>query len=274
MEISTMKIAVVTTFHEKGLKTYAQRMIDTFCQNWPEEVTLHIYPEKCNPIIRNHAHVTLTDLDSISELTAFKEKWKDVPMATGWCNDSTQKFPDKTKRTGFKWDAVRFSHKVYAIFDCAKNIDADVLIWMDADTICHSPITLSNLEKLIPVNKDLCYLGREGKYSECGLYSINLRSPTIQGFLKEFQRMYDDAEHGIFTLDEWHDSFVFDAVRLKFKNQLQEYNWSAGIVRGEGHPLINSQWGAYLDHLKGDRKTMGRSKLSDLKIKRTEKYWQ
>ena len=78
-----MKIAVVTTFHEEGLKKYAQRMIDTFCTNWPEEITLHIYPEKCNPAIRNHNHVTLTDLDSVKELMAFKEQWKDVPKANG-----------------------------------------------------------------------------------------------------------------------------------------------------------------------------------------------
>ena len=46
-----MKIAVVTTFHEAGLKKYGQRMINTFCENWPEEVTLNIYPEKCYPYI-------------------------------------------------------------------------------------------------------------------------------------------------------------------------------------------------------------------------------
>jgi hypothetical protein len=271
MGVKKMKIAVVTTFHEAGLQKYAQRMIDTFCSNWPQEVVLHIYPEKCNPTIQNHSRVTLTDLDGVPELSTFKNKWKDVPMATGWCKDSTQKFSDKTKKVGFKWDAVRFSHKVYAIFDCAKNTDADILIWMDADTICHSPITTLELKKLIPFDKDLCYLGREGKYSECGLYSMNLRSPVIQEFLKEFQRMYDDAENGIFKLPEWHDSFVFDAVRKNF--HLTELNWSAGIVKGEGHPLINSAWGAYLDHLKGDRKGEGRSKLSDLKVKRTEAYW-
>lgn len=267
-----MKIAVVTTFHEKGLKEYGQRMIDTFCKNWPEEILLHIYPENCNPIIRDHNHVTLKRLEEIQELIIFKNKWKDVPKATGWCKDSTQKHPDKTQKIGFKWDAVRFSHKVYAIFHCAKETNADILIWMDADTICHSPITIENLKNLIPYEKDLCYLGREGKYSECGLYSMNLRSQTVQNFLREFQRMYDDADNGIFTLTEWHDSFVFDAVRKKFP--LNELNWSAGIVNGEGHPLINSDWGAYLDHLKGDRKGMGRSTLSDLKVKRTEAYWQ
>jgi hypothetical protein len=269
-----MKIAVVTTFHEEGLKKYAQRMIDTFIQNWPKEITLHIYPEKCNPAISDHSRVSLTDLDSVEALTDFKKRWKDDPKANGWVTDSTKKVNDKTQKIGFRWDAVRFAHKVYAIFDCARRTDADVLFWMDADTVCHSPIALETVMKFCPANMDIGYLGREGKYTECGLYSMNLRSQAVQNFLREFQRMYDDADNGIFTLAEWHDSFVFDAVRTKFRGQLREYNWSVGIVKGEGHPLINSQWGAYLDHLKGDRKDIGRSKDKDLKVKRTESYWK
>ena len=221
-----MKIAVVTTFHEEGLQTYAQRMIDSFCEKWPREIVLHIYPEKCNPIIRDHSHVTLTDLDSVAALTTFKERWKDVPKANGDVTADPVRSKRKDSGKGFKWHAVRFAHKVYAITDCARTTDADILIWMDADTICHSPITLERLHQLIPVDKDLCFLGRKGKYTECGLYAMNLRSPLIHSFLT-----------------------------------------------GEGHPLINSEWGAYLDHLKGDRKTSGRSKLTDLKVKRTEAYW-
>jgi len=91
-------------------------------------------------------------------------------------------------------------------------------------------------------------------------------------FLWDFQRLYDDAEGGIFRLVEWHDSFVFDVVRKN--HQLNELDWSGHLITGEGHPLINSEWGAYLDHLKGDRKHVGRSKLLDLKVKRTEAYWQ
>ena len=269
-----MKIAVVTTFHEEGLKKYAQRMIDTFCENWPKEIILHIYPEKCNPRIKDHSHVTLTDLDSVRELVEFKNKWRGVPKANGDVANDPVRSKRKDAGKGFKWDAVRFAHKVYAIFDCARNTDADVLFWMDADTVCHSPITKETIEKFCSGDIDLGYLGREGKYSECGLYSMNLRSPVMLSFLREFQRMYDDAEQGIFTLAEWHDSFVFDAVRTKFRGQLQEKNWSQGIIKGEGHPLINSDWGAYLDHLKGDRKTDGRSKDKDLKVKRTESYWQ
>ena len=277
-----MKIAVVTTFHEEGLKKYAQKMIDTFCANWPAEVTLHIYPEKCNPIIRNHAHVTLTDLDSVSELTAFKETWKDVPKANGDVSADPIRSKRKDSGKGFKCHDVRFAHKVYAIFDCARETDADILIWMDADTICHSPITMQDLYRMIPADSELCYLGRNGKYSECGLYAMNLRSQNVQNFLKEFQQFYDQAEQGIFRLAEWHDSFVFDAVRIKFP-QMRQLDWAAhlhdlrpapGMSSGEGHPLINSEWGAWLDHLKGGRKKLGRSKREDLKVLRTESYWQ
>lgn len=267
-----MKIAVVTTFHDKGLKVYGQKMIDTFCQTWPKEITLHLYPEGCNPRVPDHSRITLTDMESVKELAAFKEKWKNVPKANGDVTDDPIRSKRKDAGKGFKWDAVRFAHKVYAIFDCARTTDADILIWMDADTICHSPISIEQLTKLIPVDKDICFLGRKGKYTECGLYSMNLRSEAVQDFLKRFQLMYDDAENGIFQQEEWHDSFIFDVARKQ--TPLKELDWSSHLISGEGHPLINSEWGAYLDHLKGDRKTTGRSKDKDLKVKRTEAYWQ
>jgi hypothetical protein len=84
--------------------------------------------------------------------------------------------------------------------------------------------------------------------------------------------MYDDAENGIFKQDEWHDSFIFDVVRKQ--TVLNELDWSEHLIKGEGHPLINSEWGAYLDHLKGARKNIGKSKSTDLLIPRTEAYWR
>lgn len=277
-----MKYAVVTTFHEKGLQQYAQRMIDTFCQNWPDEVKLYLYPENCQPKIPNNSNILLKNLEEVKELMAFKEQWKDVPKANGDVSADPIRSKRRDSGKGFKWDAVRFAHKVYAIFDCARNTDADILIWMDADTICHSPIGIERIKQLVPEQYDICYLGRSGKFSECGLYSLNLNRKNTKKFLAEFQRVYDDAENGIFLMEEWHDSFVFDVVRSKI-HKLHQLNWSAelGDLRprpnsspGEGHPLINSHWGAYLDHLKGERKKIGTSKKDDLKIIRKETYWQ
>jgi hypothetical protein len=277
-----MKISVVTTFNEQGLQGYAQRMIDTFLLNWPREIHLYLYPENCEPVISDQSRVKIKRSEDVRDLQIFKKKWHNVPKANGDISKEPMKAKRRDMHKSFKWDAVRFSHKVYAIFDCVDTIDTDILFWMDADTVCHSPITLDRVINFCPISQDLGFLGREGKFSECGLYSMNLKSTVIHQFLQEFKRMYDQAETGIFTLGEWHDSYVFDAVRKKFP-QLKENNWSSslkdlrpspGMSVGEGHPLINSEWGAYLDHLKGDRKQVGHSLSKDLKVARNENYWK
>ena len=264
-----MKYAVVTTFHKSGYDLYGKRMIQTFLQNWPTEIDLYVYHE--NVVPSEHANnLILRDLEESSpELVAFKNKWKNDPKANGGVADSS----NTNDKKAFKWDAVRFAHKVYAIFHCAKNCDADILFWMDADTVCHSPISIDFIKKMTPTKKELGFLGRGNKYTECGLYSMDIKSLDIKSFLKEFQRMYDDAENGIFRLKEWHDSFVFDDVKSRTVSITKQLNWSEGLVQGEGHPLINSEWGAFLDHLKGQRKQQGRSKNKDLKVVRTEDYW-
>jgi hypothetical protein len=266
------KYAVVTTFHAKGYDQYAQKFIQTFLKAWPEEVMLYAYAEDCL-VLEKSPNLTVRNLHVESQaLMDFKNKWKNVPKANGDISNDPVRSKRRDARKGFKWDAVRFSHKVYSVFHCAQHCDADILIWMDADMICHSPISIKQMDKLIPLEKDLCFLGREGKFSECGLYSMNLQTKNIHKFLERFQQMYDQAEQGIFTLDEWHDSFVFDAVRTSM--QLNELNWTAGLIKGEGHPLINGPWGAYLDHLKGERKSEGKSRARDLIIDRQEDYWK
>ena len=276
-----MDYTVVTTFNLSGYQQYASRMIDTWLENWPSSVTLCVYAENC-VVTQTAANLRTHDLAEASpELLRFKSQWQSVPRATGDVSNDPVRSRRKDSGKGFKWDAVRFAHKVYAIFACAQNCDSDWLLWMDADMVCHSAITVVDLDSMCPPDRDLCYLGRKNKYSECGLYAMNLRSPRTQAFLQEFQRVYDDADNGIFLLEEWHDSFVFDSVRQRM--DLRTLDWSAAlgdlraaptVSPGEGHPLINSEWGRWLDHLKGDRKQLGRSKIRDIKVQRDEPYWR
>ena len=267
-----MKYSIVTTFNADGYKKYGKRMIQTWLANWPADAELRVYAENC-AVAESAPNLQVLDLELASpQLVAFKNQWRDVPKANGDISAITGLNQRKDFKKQFKWNAVRFSHKVYAIFHAAKNSTADWLIWMDADMVCHSPVSELDLYRLIPANTDLCYLGRQGKFSECGLYAMNLKHSSMERFLWDFQRLYDDAENGIFRLTEWHDSFVFDVVRKN--HQLNELDWSSHLITGEGHPLINSEWGAYLDHLKGARKELKRSRLEDLKVPRTEAYWQ
>ena len=246
---TSMKYTVVTTFNAEGYNSYGRRMIDTFLQTWPQQVDLVVYTENCT-VDQSAPNLVVRDISVVSELTAFKQKWQGVPKANGDITADPVRNKRKDAVKPFKWNAIRFAHKTYSIFHCARNVNTDVLIWMDADTICHSKITVEDLDRLCSVQYELCFLGRRKKYSECGLYSMKLHTKGIKRFLKEFQRMYDHADQGIFLLEEWHDSFVFDAVRKQTPG-LVEFNWSAslGDLRssklnspGEGHPLINSEW--------------------------------
>jgi len=268
-----MKYTVVTTFNKKGYDLYGKRMIDSFLKNWPAEVTLYVYAEGFN-VAESAPNLVVHNLNEASpKLVAFKERWKNDPRATGDNDTDPSRADRKDGKKAFKWDAIRFAHKVYAIFACAEEVKEGILIWMDGDNYCHSPISIDTIQRLIPEQFDLSYLGRGKKYTECGLYSMNLDHNNTRKFLSNFEQMYEDAEHGIFTLKEWHDSYVFDIVKNRM-TELYNQNWSEALEGGEGHPLINTEWGAYLDHLKGKRKELGRSKAKDLRVNRTEPYWQ
>jgi hypothetical protein len=267
-----VKYTLITTFNESGYNQYGRRMLDTFAKTWPKTIDLQVYAEGCQ-IESSEPNIKILIQEQVCpDLVRFKQTWSSVPKATGDVSADPVRSRRKDAGKGFKWDAVRFSHKVYSIFHAAQTVSTPWIIWIDADTVCHSPIPESFVDTMCPDNVDLCYLGRRGKFSECGLYAMQLHTKGTRRFLKEFQRMYDEAEQGIFLLDEWHDSFVFDAVRLRIEG-LRQLDWAAGIITGEGHPLINSAWGAYLDHLKGNRKETGKSLSRDLKVRRTESYW-
>lgn len=272
------KFSVVTTFNNDGYQRYGHRMIKTFLHNWPREVNLHVYTEDCD-ITQEASNLHVYDCASqLPALIEFKKQWKDDDRANGKLAFGQADRRGKQKGIGFKWDAVRFSHKVYSICDQTRNSTDDVVFWMDADTVCHSPMPIEFIESQFPEGTDIAFFGRDKKYTECGLYALNVNSQITQYFIELFQWNYDNAEKGIFKMDEWHDSWVFDQVRTKIAKQFPDWtqlNWSTGIVSGEGHPLINSPWGAYIDHLKGDdRKRRGQSKPSDLKINRPEDYWR
>lgn len=270
------KFSVVTTFNQSGYDKYGSRMIDTFLKNWPSSVALYVYAEDCT-VTQQADNLTIYNFNQqVPALVAFKEKWKDDPRATG--NLATGPADRKGRRPGigFRWDAIRFSHKVYAVCDIARRLE-HTLFWMDADMVCHTPIDISDIEKLTPVDHGIAFLGRKRKFTECGLYALNMSQPATQAFVELFQWQYDNAEQGIFTMKEWNDCWVFDRTREKIQSKFPEWrqlNWSEGIIDGEGHPLINSEWGKYLDHLKGNRKDLGRSKDGDLVRPRNEDYWR
>jgi len=277
-------ITVVTTFHNKHYNVYGKNFLDSFAKHVDKRIKLIVYAEECKPENPDPSRIEVLDaVKTLPKLVAFKQRWKDDPKANGIPPDDIKARRPRDWHKEFKWDAVRFANKVYAVFDAVER-SKDWCVWMDADSFIHSDWTYEDFAELLPDTSWVTYVGR-GKGSqtwpECGFYGMNLKDGVCQDFLKEFERMYEDADNGIFTLEEWHDSFVFGKILndLKFRHP-NVLDYSAEIylktakTGGGGHPLINSKLGRWMDHMKGGRKFDGSSKRKDLMGHRNEPYWQ
>ena len=140
---------------------------------------------------------------------------------------------------------------------------SDLLIWLDADIKTVKHISYEFLNSLVDKKKYMSYLGRSHvkkenvRYSENGFTIFNTRHPLHDLFWNKMDQMYNGGE--LFKLTEWHDSFVFDQVRIyleKEKNCLNINISDFGIkdVGNESHVFVASILGDYMDHKKGLRK--------------------
>ena len=276
-------ITVLTTFHQPGLEKYGQRMINSFAESVDDRIKLIVYAEDCTPDNPNTEQIQILDAKQVlPKLNAFKARWGNDPKANGIPPDDIKARRPREWHKEFKWDAVRFANKVYAVFDACEN-GTDWVVWMDADTFVHSNWTYEDFADLLPDDKWITYVGR-GKGSqtwpECGFYGLNLNHPVCIQFLKEFERYYEDADNGIFELEEWHDSYVFGKILENLKPISPNFlDYSADMYLreaksgGGGHPLINGPLGKWIDHMKGGRKDTGKSQKKDITVQRTETYW-
>ena len=194
MNIKT-NITMVTTFHKEGLDLYGQRFLHSFEKHVDKKIDLLVYAEDCQPEVDDPVQIHILDAkQELSKLNRFKEKWKDVPKANGTCP-----FPERRPRDyhkEFKWHAIRFANKVYAVFNACER-STGWCIWIDADTYVHSNWSFEQLQELLPNDKWITYVGR-GKGSqtwpECGFYGLNLNNQTCKEFLKEFINDYPEHE--------------------------------------------------------------------------------
>ena len=274
-------ITVITTFHLEGYTKYGKRFMESFAERVDKRIKLVVYAENVKPNNPDPSRIEILDAKQVlTKLNAFKERWRNDPRANGIPPEEIKR-RRKDWNKAFKWDAIRFANKTYAVFDaCAQG--KDWVVWMDADSYIHSDWSYEDFIALLPNNSYITYVGR-GKGSqtwpECGFYGINLNHPVAHSFIQDFEQMYEDAENGMFRLEEWHDSYVFGEILKKYK-EFSAYDYSADMYLreaksgGGGHPLINGPLGKYMDHMKGGRKDQGKSKKSDIMVNRTEDYWQ
>lgn len=244
----------VTTFNKVGYEQYGKRMLDSLSKHWPPEVNVRVYSEDVPGCIPMPAW-----------LDAFKAKHGKNKDANG--KGSHGRY---VGQYNYRFDAVRFAHKTAAVIDSAEHSKADVLIWIDADTVTHSPVTMQFLRDLAPLTGDvISWLWRSKTYPECGFYMLNLRNPFTANLIEQWKLLYTTGN--LFHLPEWHDSYVLKELVRSLKCP---WHSLSGDASNTSHPFINGPLGAVMDHMKGTRKHAGISRARDLITPRDEAYWK
>lgn len=251
-----MRFDAVTTCNLAGWKRYGHRMVESFNRLWANDVSLSVYSEDTLPI----------ETCVFPEwLTQFKNRHSNNPDAHGKANGAYN----------YTRDCVRFAHKVAAVTDVALSSDADVLIWLDADTLTHAPVTQEWLESLIEKDAYIAWLDRAGLYPECGFYALNLKHPMHPEIMRDWVSLY--LSDAVFLFPQTHDCVSLERVIrvAEADGDIKVQSLSGEQGRKHPHPFVNSRLAEKLDHLKGPRKDKGRSHKSDLiGGRRPEAHWQ
>lgn len=264
-----MKIAFISTMNLKLYNFYGKRFLKEFAEFSSPEIILYIvfegeYPEEILHISKNIIILPLLSQNHKN----FMKKFGHLEEAKGLRVKVIEENGNKHLKAKFdyRWHAVRFSFKPFSIHQCLEYIPPDLnfLIWTDADLRCKKNFTPDDLLQFMPNDKQIMsYLGRKNAYSECGFLGFNLKEQKTFEYINRMIEMYETGE--FFTLEQWHDSFIWDHVRLDFERNM---NCQFKDISGEGHDkahvYVNTKLDEFFDHLKGpDRKELGKSKEED-----------
>ena len=247
---------VVTSFNEKYWNDLTNITTKSLDQNWHSKSKLLFYHE-LNPSLVEQcktnfsARVEWIDLYSdCPALPAFAEQWKDHKNANG--------------HKGFKWDAIKFAHKTFAIWQAWKKMKTGWLVWMDADSIFHKPFDQQFINAAFRPNIIVSYVGRPHKHSECGFMAFNLDNPKTHDFMKAWEDLYLSGR--FIELPQTHDSYTFDVMREEFNDPKSFFDLN--VKQSGKHPIHASLVGPYIHHSKGKDKTY---KINKFKTKQSLK---
>lgn len=258
---------VCTGFGPRGYAEYGVAALESFDRYWPKEVELVAYTESEIPMPRGECR----DLWSIPGAKEFADRHKDNLPARGlapipqWGDKDRRRFETKGN-AAWKWDAFKWFRQCMIPEHASLGMEnGDVLCWLDGDVISFRQVPDQFVERLLG-KYDIVYLGRARRRnidpdhigldsSEIGFWAVRL-SATTRAFLAAFANAY--RQDKVFALHEWHSAYVFDVTRRQTAS-LMRMRMRDLTPGGSGHVWFRSELGHYLDHLKGDRKSAGRS---------------
>ncbi len=273
-----MTYSVVTTFNQEIYQTCGKNMLNSFDKNWPLEVNLYVFTENFEVTDKYSDRIHFVDLLNASpDLVNLKERWKNNPMANGFPDEITEGV-----EPSFRYNAVKFAHKIFAIISADNLVNTDILIWMDADINTFREIPIEFLSNITPVNKNelghdhlASYIGREIYVTECGYVAYNRNHYFYSEMMNIYRKFYMDDT--ILNFSDRTDCGAFDIMRMTGETiGVKFHNLGLNVKVNNDHYFINTILGQYMDHLKGKRKLKGSSHKKEIvnPINAEVEYWK
>lgn len=264
-----MNIAFVSSMNAKLYHFYGKRFLEEFAKYSSKNLKLFIifegdYPDEILHISQNIFVFPLSN----PKHSNFLRKFGHLNEAHGLRIKNIE-IEGKIKKQlsyDYRWNAIRFSFKpfsIHQVLDVLPN-DVDFLIWTDSDLRCKKNFSTEDLLEFMPTNNEIMsYLGRKNSYSECGFLGFNLNNQSTLNYINRMIDIYETGE--IFSIDQWHDSFIWDWVRIEFEKLNENYFKDiSGDGNDKEHVFMNTNLSIFFDHLKGPQRKMdGISKDED-----------
>lgn len=235
-----MNYSVLTSFNDHYWNEIARETVIKLDKEWPDGEKIILYHQLSSiPDIQLSERIEWLDLYThCPDLPKFADRYRDETKANG------------SNGSNFRLNAIKFCHKTFAIWHRAKMKNSEWVIWLDCDTFVQKKIDHTFLKTICPDNYMISYMGRPGKYSECGFIGFNMAHPETMKFITDWEDLYLSGD--FLQLPETHDSWTFDWLRKKLDSSLF-FNVNANATTNK-NPFSQSLLGAHISHAKGDKK--------------------
>jgi hypothetical protein len=257
-----MKLVAVTSFSQEGYDLYGKKMVQSFVEN--VDGFLIVYTDApLQDIEITNVKVSYRVLNwEFPEQVTFEDRHQS-PICHGQFGGSYD----------YRFDAVKFSHKPAAIAAASRLIESgevekpDVLMWLDGDTLFKAPLPVEFLNSCFPAWAHIGTFTRDNNHMEGGIIMMRYSHENVPVFTRILWECY--AHDQVFRLPAWTDCHVMDVLIEGAKRDgfLRHVNLGDDASFFTSHPIVNSPWFQYVDHLKGARKEAGQSFETDFLVK-------
>ena len=254
----------ITTMADKQIESMGEQLFNSWVEFAPND-QLIVFVDNPELLIRtwakskvwaNSKNIVFKKIEN-PKYYEFLEKYKGNPEYCGTYNNGYE----------YRLDAVKFSHKVYAIQEGLKYVDDNdkYFVWWDADAWLTGEITDAVIEKHLGLQNGFCaYLGRKDwDHSETGFIAFNTSDSDYKLFVESFAKIYDTGN--VFKLAQGRtDSHVFDLLRDAFTKQKGKkfINLSENVAGNHVWPETTLH--VFSDHAKGP---VAKNKILENQIK-------